>query len=100
MRRILIDADGCPVVDETIRIAKENKLECMILCDTSHYFEREGAKTITVSKGPDSVDFVLVNMLQAGDIVITQGLWLGSHVSLQKRHSRSIRTEWYMIRKT
>lgn len=78
MRRVLIDADGCPVVDITIKIAKENELECIILCDTSHYFEREGAKTITVAKGPDSVDFVLVNMLQHGDIVITQDYGLAA----------------------
>ena len=78
MRRILIDADGCPVVDATIRIAQENQLECIILCDTSHYFQRAGAETITVSKGPDSVDFVLVNMLQAGDIVITQDYGLAA----------------------
>ena len=36
--RILIDADGCPVVDTTVRISKEYKIECIILCDTSHYF--------------------------------------------------------------
>ena len=69
---ILIDADGCPVVDMTIKIAAERKIECVILCDTSHVFEKAGAKTITVSKGSDSVDFALVNMVQAGDIVITQ----------------------------
>ena len=70
--RILIDADGCPVVDITIRIAKAHNLECIILCDTSHFFERDGATTITVSKGADAVDFVLVNMVKAGDLVITQ----------------------------
>lgn len=76
--RILIDADGCPVVDITIRIARANNLECIILCDTSHYFKREGATTITVSKGTDSVDFALVNMLHAGDIVITQDYGLAA----------------------
>ena len=76
--RILIDADGCPVVDETIKIAKENDLECLILCDTSHIFEREGAKTITISKGADSVDFALVNMLKNSDIVITQDYGLAA----------------------
>lgn len=70
--KILIDADGCPVVDITIKIAKENKIECILLCDTSHFFERAGAKTITVSKGADSVDFALVNMVVPGDIVVTQ----------------------------
>ena len=70
--RILIDADGCPVVNLAIRIAKGHEIPCFILCDTSHFFERDGATTITVSKGPDSVDFVIANMVKAGDIVITQ----------------------------
>ena len=70
--RLLIDADGCPVVDITLRIAKGHGIECFILCDTSHYFEREGATTITVSKGPDSVDFKIANMVKPGDIVVTQ----------------------------
>lgn len=76
--RILIDADGCPVVDTTVRIAVENNIECIILCDTSHFFEKAGAITITVSKGPDSVDFKLVNMLKSGDIVITQDYGLAA----------------------
>jgi len=78
MGKVLIDADGCPVVDNTIKIAGEYKWKCIILCDTSHFFEREGAETITVSKGPDSVDFVLVNMLEAGDVVITQDYGLAA----------------------
>ena len=69
---ILIDADGCPVVDIAIKIAGCHKIDCVILCDTSHVFERTGAKTITVSKGNDAVDFALVNMVQPGDIVVTQ----------------------------
>lgn len=76
--RILIDADGCPVVDATVKIAKENNIECFIICDTSHYFEKEGATTITVSKGADSVDFVLVNMLKTGDVVVTQDYGLAA----------------------
>ena len=69
--RILIDADGSPVVDITIRIAKGHGLPCFILCDTAHHFERDGATTITVSKGADSTDFALVNMVQSGDVVVT-----------------------------
>ena len=33
--------------------------------------ERENVKTIIVDKGPDSVDFKLLSMLNQGDIVIT-----------------------------
>lgn len=76
--RILIDADGCPVVDIAVETAKENSIECIILCDTSHVFEKEGATTVTVSKGADSVDFALVNMVQNGDIVITQDYGLAA----------------------
>ncbi len=76
--RILIDADGCPVVDITVAVAKQNKIECIILCDTSHVFEKEGAQTVTVSKGSDSVDFTLVNMIQSGDIVVTQDYGLAA----------------------
>jgi len=75
---ILIDADGCPVVDIAVRIARQNSIECLIICDTSHVFEKEGAKTVTVSKGPDSVDFALVNMIQTGDIIITQDYGLAA----------------------
>lgn len=70
--KILIDADGCPVVDITVRIAKEYNRECIILCDTSHLIEKNGATTLTFSKGADSVDFALVNRALPGDIVITQ----------------------------
>ena len=42
-RQVLIDADGCPVVDLTLQIAKRFGISVIILCDTSHQIEREGA---------------------------------------------------------
>ena len=78
--RILIDADACPVVDIAIDIAVENELECILLCDTAHYFNRAGARTIVLGQGADSVDFALVNMDHKGDIVITQDYGLATLV--------------------
>lgn len=78
--KILIDADGCPVVDITLTIAKERNIPTVILCDTSHLINREGAKTITVSKGSDSVDFSLIRMLEKGDVVVTQDYGLAGMV--------------------
>ena len=75
---VLIDADGCPVVDITVRLSNQVGAECIILCDTSHVFEKTGAKTITVPNGSDSVDFTLVNMIQKGDIVVTQDYGLAA----------------------
>ncbi|MHB1314398.1 MAG: YaiI/YqxD family protein [Christensenellales bacterium] len=76
--RILIDADGCPVVDCAVCIAKQKGIECLILCDTAHEYEKEGATTLVCSKGGDSVDFALVNLVQKGDIVITQDYGLAA----------------------
>ena len=81
--KIFIDADGCPVVGETVALCKEFKKECIIICDTSHTIERDGATTIVVEKGADSADFRLVNMLQKGDLAITQDYALAA-MSLSK----------------
>lgn len=76
--QILIDADGCPVVDLTLKLASQYKLKCKLICDTSHYFNKEGAETVTVSKGADSADYAIVNMLGKGDIVVTQDYGLAA----------------------
>ena len=70
--KILIDADGCPVVRLTISIAKEYGIQAVIFCDTSHEFHEDGVKTVTVDKGADSADFKIVNCMDAGDLVVTQ----------------------------
>ena len=75
---ILIDADGCPVVDLTLQIAKQFVIPVVILCDTSHQIEREGVQTLVFDKGADSVDFALVNRVKPGDIVVTQDYGLAS----------------------
>ena len=49
---ILIDADGCPVVDLTLQIAKQFGISVIILCDTSHQIEREGAQTFSLTVLP------------------------------------------------
>ncbi len=76
--RILIDADGCPVVKIAENIAAEYKLECIIVCDSSHIFHSDHAKVVTVDKGADSTDFKLVNLAGKGDIAITQDYGLAA----------------------
>lgn len=76
--RVLIDADGCPVVDIAIRICKMAAAECILLCDTAHEFNKEGAATLVFDKGADSVDYALANRVRSGDLVITQDYGLAS----------------------
>ena len=75
---ILIDADGCPVVDLTVQTAAKYKVSVLILCDTSHQIQRDGAQTLTFGKGADCVDFALVNRVHPSDLVITQDYGLAS----------------------
>lgn len=76
--RVLIDADGCPVVDICIRLSEKAKAECHIFCDTSHEFFSETAFVHTVTKGADSADFFLTNFAKKDDIVVTQDYGLAS----------------------
>lgn len=76
--RVIIDADGCPVVKITAQICKQNDIELILICDTAHVFNIEGVETIVVDKGADSVDFKLVNLLKPEDIVITQDYGLAA----------------------
>ena len=76
--KILIDGDGCPVIDIAISVAKKFNIEVVIICDTSHIFNKEGAKTMVFSKGADSVDFALINYLEKEDVVITQDYGLAA----------------------
>ena len=76
--KILIDGDGCPVIDIAISVAKKFNIEVVIMCDTSHIFNKEGAKTMVFSKGADSVDFALINYLEKEDVVITQDYGLAA----------------------
>ena len=76
--KIFIDGDGCPVIDITIKVAEENNVGCVLITDTSHIFDKYNIEVVTVSKGADSVDFALVNMIKSGDIVVTQDYGLAA----------------------
>ncbi len=76
--RVLIDADGCPVVDIAIAGARRYGIPVLLVCDTAHFFQREGAQTLTVDQGADSADFKLVNLIEKGDIVVTQDYGLAA----------------------
>lgn len=82
--RVLIDADGCPVVRIAVDCAKRHGLPVTLVCDCAHIFDLPGVETITVTKGADSADFRLVNMIRPGDLLITQDYGLAA-MSLARR---------------
>ena len=76
--KLVIDADGCPVVALVVKTAEKYGVRCVLVCDTAHTFSNVPAEIITVSQGADSADFRIVNLLDAGDIVVTQDYGLAA----------------------
>ena len=76
--KLLIDADGCPVVDISVKLAGEYGVSCLLLCDTAHEIFRSGAQTLVFDKGADSVDYALVSRVIPNDLVVTQDYGLAS----------------------
>ncbi len=75
---VYVDADGCPVVDITVRVCKASRVPCFLFCDTAHQMSREGAKALVFDKGADSVDLAIAARVRAGDGVITQDYGLAA----------------------
>lgn len=84
--RVLIDADGCPVVRLAAECAEHRGIPVTLVCDSAHMFDLPGTQTITVAKGADSADFRLVNLIRPGDIVITQDYGLAAMALARRAH--------------
>ncbi|MBN2260055.1 MAG: DUF188 domain-containing protein [Clostridiales bacterium] len=88
--KLFIDADGCPVVETAVAIAKEKRIEAVIVKNYAHNISSDYAEVVTVDISRDSADFYIVNHSDKNDIIITQDYGLaamalskGSHVITQ-----------------
>jgi len=70
--KILVDADGCPVKNIIVSIAKEYGISVLMVTDTSYIIDDEYSEVIVVGKGKDAADLVLINKINKGDIIVTQ----------------------------
>lgn len=76
--KIVIDADACPVTKLAESIAREYGIPCTLVFDTAHIMESDYSTVITVDKGADSADYKIVNLLDKGDVVVTQDYGLAA----------------------
>lgn len=76
--KIIIDADGCPVVKNAVNIAKENGIEVLIVKNYAHQIEDDYATIVTVDISNDSADYYIVNHANKGDVVVTQDYGLSA----------------------
>ena len=59
--KVIVDADACPVVGIVLELCRQYHCPCLLVCDTAHRVERDGAQTVIIDKGADSADFAIVN---------------------------------------
>lgn len=84
MSDIYVDADGCPVIEETLQAGEDFGFPVTLVCDTSHTFHYENAVVLMADKGRDSTDFLLLSHVKKGDIVVTQDYGLAALVLSKK----------------
>ncbi len=84
--KIFVDADGCPVVNIAIDVAKEFSVPITLVKNYSHILSSDYGEVITVDNSLDSADYYIVNHLSEGDIVITQDNGLAAMVLAKKAY--------------
>ena len=79
-KRILVDADACPVKEIILRMAKRRNIPVTMVIDTSHELDDGYSTIITVDKGSDSADYFIAGMATRHDVVVTQDYGLAAMV--------------------
>ena len=93
--QILVDADACPVVDIVEQIAQEYKIPVTLLCDTNHVMYSDYSEVKIIGAGADAVDFALVNICRAGDLVVTQDYGVAAMALGKKAYAIHQSGRWY-----
>jgi uncharacterized protein YaiI (UPF0178 family) len=79
MVEIYIDADACPVKDETIRVAARHKLKTWLVCDGGIRPSRDPmVELVVVAQGADAADDWIADHIQSADICVTNDIPLAA----------------------
>jgi len=69
---IYVDADACPVKEETVRVAERYDVKVVIVSNGGIRPRREAlVETVTVPEGPDAADQWIADRIGPGDICVT-----------------------------
>lgn len=69
---IFVDADGCPVVNIAIKLARENKIHIVVVKNYAVHLHDDYAEIVTVDVSRDSADYYIANRIKKDDILISQ----------------------------
>ncbi|WP_211563399.1 YaiI/YqxD family protein [Magnetovibrio blakemorei] len=76
---IYIDADACPVKDETVRVATRHNLKTYMVCDGGiRPSQNPLVELVIVTQGADAADDWIAEHIQKADICITNDIPLAA----------------------
>lgn len=87
MFTVYVDADACPVVRIIEDVAREMHVPVELICDTNHVLVSDYSRVRVIGAGADAVDFALINLLKAGDVVVTQDYGVAALALGKKAHA-------------
>lgn len=93
--KIYVDADACPVVGIVERAARDHKIEVCLLCDTNHVLQSDYSEIKIIGAGADAVDFALISLCRAGDIVVTQDYGVAAMALGKKAYAIHQSGRWF-----
>ncbi|WP_350343026.1 YaiI/YqxD family protein [Proteinivorax tanatarense] len=76
--KIIVDADGCPVRKEVVKLAKEFQVPLLLVKNIYHDINEDYGEILTVDANQDMADHVIVKHTNKGDIVVTQDYGLAA----------------------
>jgi uncharacterized protein len=76
--KIIVDADACPVKDIIEELARQYRLDVIMVSNINHLIASNYAKVIVVDGESQSADIAIINLTRRGDIVVTQDYGLAS----------------------
>lgn len=92
MLDIYVDADGCPVKDETYRVAERYGLKVILVADARMRVpDQDWIELVVVSGGFDAADDWIAEHVQEDDIVVTGDIPLASRCLKQGARALSPR---------
>ncbi|MEO0546613.1 MAG: YaiI/YqxD family protein [Pseudomonadota bacterium] len=86
--RIFIDADACPVKEETLKVAARYGVKTLIVSNGGMRPSRDPlVQVVTVPQGADAADDWIVEDAMAGDVVITADIPLAARILDKQAHA-------------
>ena len=81
---IFIDADACPVKDETYKVAQRYGLKTFVVANSYMLVPAHPLiERVVVEAGPDIADDWIAERAEAGDVVVTNDIPLAERVLLK-----------------